>query len=126
MSNDLIKSPNNQVTTISKSSDDHLKDVEYAKDNVQNLIETGMAAVQELAQLSSQSQNSLFYERFSVMLKTVSDMNKDFVDLSRSKKQTLDYDAQPVAEEQSKVTNNLFVGSTADFQQMMKQMKEAK
>lgn len=121
MSNEIIVKPENTVAT-SKESAEYQKDLEYAKGNMETLIETGMASTQELAQLAGQSQNSLFYERLSVMLKTVSDMNKDLVTVSKAKKDEKTGVNTPEAAD-GKVTNNLFVGSTADLQAMLKQMK---
>ena len=121
MNNEIIIKPENTVAT-SKESAEYQKDLEYAKGNMETLIETGMASTQELAQLAGQSQNSLFYERLSVMLKTVSDMNKDLVTVSKAKKDEKSGVNNPETPD-GKVTNNLFVGSTADLQAMLKQMK---
>ena len=48
------------------------------------------------------------------------DANKDLVDLAEKKKKA----EKPEEEKQRVTNNNLFVGSTADLQQLLKDMKD--
>lgn len=122
MSNELTPTSNNALSkfTPSNVNEEIDFDINYARQNITNLIETGMMAAQEFAQLASQSQNDRFYERLGIFLKNVSDMNKDLIETTKAKKEL----NAPAAQEQNVTTNNLFVGSTADLQEMLKQLNK--
>ena len=110
------------VTVKNKDSDDTPeadRDYKYARDNFYSIIETGTRALEDLLDVASQSQHPRAYEVLATTMKTLIDANKDLVELSRKKKET-----DPEKESNSKaVTNNLFVGSTAELQQILKDMR---
>jgi hypothetical protein len=51
-------------------------------------------------------------------MKTLIDANKDLVELSRKQEES-----ETPKQSDTKVTNNLFVGSTADLQKVLKEMR---
>ena len=95
------------------------KDFKYARDNFYNVIEKGSEALEDMLNVARASEHPRAYEVVSTIMKTLMDANKDLVDLAEKKKK-----AEKPEEEKQKITNNnLFVGSTADLQQLLKDMK---
>lgn len=101
-----------------------LTDLEYARKNQQQLSEAGLKAVEELANIANQSQHPRAYEVFSTLLRTVSELNRDLVDTAKTKQQAKQVvEPDPNDNGEGKVTNNLFVGTTADLQNMLEAMR---
>ena len=102
-----------------RESDDSENDYKYARDNFYNVIEKGTDALEQMLDVARASEHPRAYEVVSTLMKTLVDANKDLVDLSDKKR------AKDAPKEESKnvTNNNLFVGSTAQLQQMLKDMK---
>ena len=88
-----------------------------AKLNIKHLIEIGINSIEPLSQLATESESIHAYKVLSESLKTLADMNKSIVDMAQSEQSNLDSNPD--------VTNNnyLFVGSTEELQQMIKDNK---
>lgn len=103
--------------TPSKNSAD---DFEYARENFYNVIEKGTRALEEMLDVAKASEHPRAYEVVSTIMKTLVDANKDLVAMS---------DKKAKAEEPAKlsppgtINNNLFVGSTAELQKMLKDLR---
>jgi hypothetical protein len=96
------------------------RDYKYARDNFIEVISTGHQALQDLLDVASQSQHPRAYEVLAATMKTLIDANKELVELSRRKQE----DEKPKEEAKSNVTNNnLFVGTPAELQKMLKSMR---
>lgn len=95
------------------------KDFKYARDNFYNVIEKGSEALEDMLNVARASEHPRAYEVVSTIMKTLMDANKDLVDLAEKKKKT----EKPEEDKQRVTNNNLFVGSTADLQQLLKDMK---
>ena len=96
-------------------------DAEFARQNIRDLIVKGNDAASHIVEIAKQSEHPRAFEVAAGMLKNLSDMNKDLLEIQKRKQ-----DLQP------KVTNNtqnlnidkaVFVGSTAE---LLKQLKENK
>lgn len=96
-------------------------DFEYARKNMYDVIEKGSEALERLMDVADQSQHPRAYEVIANLIKTMADTNKDLLELTKKKREL-----QPKKEEESKqqVTNNLFVGSTAELQAMLQKKAE--
>lgn len=95
-------------------------DFEYARENMMEVINKGQEALFDLMDVARQSQHPRAYEVLATMMNTMVGASKDLLDLQAKKKKILEDD--PSASPQQ-VTNNLFVGSTADLQKYLKQQK---
>lgn len=95
-------------------------DFDYARENLMDVIEKGQEALFDLMDVARQSQHPRAYEVLSTMMNTLVGANKDLLDLQGKKKKLLE--AEPDANNQQ-VTNNLFVGSTAELQKMLDQRR---
>ncbi len=97
-------------------------DVEDARDNLHNAVELSQQAVQDMLNIAQQSQHPKAYEVLNSLIKTYADISMGMVDL-QLKKQRLDGKKGGSSEESQVINNNLFVGSTAELQQMLEDMK---
>jgi hypothetical protein len=70
--------------------------------------------------VARQSQHPRAYEVLSTLMNTMVGASKDLLELQAKKKKLLEED--PAANNQQ-VTNNLFVGSTAELQKMLDQRR---
>jgi len=110
-----------QSTKIVEIKDVVDDDAEFARQNIRDLIVKGNDAASHIVEIAKQSEHPRAFEVAAGMLKNLSDMNKDLLEIQKRKQ-----DLQP------KVTNNtqnlnidkaVFVGSTAE---LLKQLKENK
>jgi hypothetical protein len=96
--------------------EEHANDIELARQNVQNIIEMGDDAVKEMVEIAKQSESPRAFEVVSTLMKTLLDANKDFVDLSSKKK----FESSDKPQNETNVTNNNLIVSTADLLKMIK------
>lgn len=96
-------------------------DYHFARCNVINVIEKGQEALDGIMNVAMQSQHPRSYEVLATLIKTISDANKDLLELTKQKKNIDGVDEKP-----KNVTNNLFVGSTTELQKLIKQSNEQK
>ena len=106
-----------------KSEDVVETDTEYARRNIRDLIDKGSVAVDNLLQVSKESEHPRAYEVVAGLMKTMADLNKDLLELQKRKKEL-----QPQLDSESNrgnitVEKAVFVGSTAE---LLKQIRENK
>ena len=97
-------------------------DYHYARCNIINAIDKGQEALSNLLNVASSSQHPRSYEVVATLIKTVSEANKDLLQIEKTKKDIQKEDAP----QNQKVTNNLFVGSTTELQKMLKNLNDKK
>ena len=91
-------------------------DYQYTRSNYYDLIEKGTSAIESSLQIAQQGQHPRAYEVTAQLLKNVGELNKDLMELQ------ITVDKLKGTSKPSKVTNNtMFVGSTKELQQMLKQ-----
>lgn len=103
---------------VSQQADD---DVDHARLNLYDALTKSQAAVDDMLAIAQQSQHPKAYEILNQTIKTMADISMGLADL-QLKKQRLNKGVQQPAGE-GNVTNNLFVGSTAELQKMLEDMK---
>ena len=113
---ELIEPIKNEVVQAPEESE---QDFKYARENFYNIIETGTEALQQMLDVAKASEHPRAYEVVSTIMKTLVDANKDLVSMSEKKAKD-----QPKEENAQVTNNNLFVGSTADLQKMLKDIRE--
>ena len=96
-------------------------DFDYARDNMRQLISKGQNALDGILTIASGSEHPRAYEVAAALMKTMADTNKDLLELQKIKKVLQKEDPKaPQLDRPQSVTNNLFVGSTAELQKMIK------
>lgn len=117
IANSLELTPLTQVTPV--KSDTVTDDFEYARANLIATIDKGQEALSDMLDVAARSQHPRGYEVVATLVKTISDANKDLLELSKRRKELMkDEVSKP-----STVNNNLFLGSTADLLKLLKDNK---
>jgi len=93
-------------------------DYRYARENLYDLIENGSHALHELVEIAKASEHPRAFEVVASLMKTLTDANKDLLDIQTKVKKLKQEDG--TAAGPNNVTNALFVGSTAELQNMLK------
>lgn len=94
---------------------DNTMEIEYAKENIKELIKTGVGAIETLARLAEMSESHKDYAVLASMLKTVSDLNSSIVELENKKTPA-----------EKSITNNtvnnpnIYIGTTSDILSKLK------
>jgi len=107
--------PRKEVTVIENTTVDD--DYEYARKNLRSLIDNGKDVMDNLAFLAKEGESPRTYEVLGQLIKTLAETNKDLLDLAKKKK---DIQYEKNGEQPTHVNNNLFVGSTAELQKLLK------
>ena len=113
--------PDTKVTKdieVIEESIDIDTDYKYARENLYNIIERGSDALNELVEIAGQSQSPRAYEIVGQMIKTLTDANKDLLEVQKKVKDLKKQESGP-----KNVTNALFVGNTTELQRMLKDIK---
>ncbi len=103
-----------------KETDDQKNDYEYTRGQLYNLISKGQEALDGALEVAQESGHPRAYEVAVNAMKQVADTTDKLLDLQKKMK---DLDA-PTRGPSQNTTNNLFVGSTADLQKMLKQINK--
>jgi hypothetical protein len=115
---EVIEEPKPVRVEREGDKEDKIKDYEYTRGELYNLISKGQEAVQGALEVAQESGHPRAYEVAVNAMKQVADMTDKLVDLQKKMK---DLDAEN--KKVTNVTNNaMFVGSTTELQKMLKQM----
>ena len=104
-----------QRIEVPTNENDVNSDYQYARENYYNVIERGQDALDELMQEAKESGNARMFEVLGQLIKTVGEQNQNLINVHKQLKD-INKEVKSVPE---KVTNALFVGSTADLQKMI-------
>ena len=107
----------NETPSTDNDIDD---DYKYARENLKEIIDSAQQSIADLASIASTSESPRAYEVLSTMMKTIVDANKDLLDIHKSVKK-LKEDNNTSAPQN--VTNALYVGSTSDLMNLIKDNK---
>jgi hypothetical protein len=115
----------NVISSIAaKAHDDSAKnDFNLARANIHEVIQNGSHAIERLSQIADSSQHPRAFEVLAKLMDTVLSANKDLLELQK-KIREIDAADAPMNEQAKSVTNNLFVGSTAELQKVINGMKD--
>ena len=94
-------------------------DFETGRKNLYNLLDKGNEAIDGILGLAKEGEHPRAYEVAGQLIKTVSEVSQNLLDLQDKLKKVKDIpDKGP-----KNVTNALFVGSTTELQKMLKEKK---
>lgn len=108
---------------IQAHDDSASKDFEMARSNMHELINDGKEAMAKLAEIASSSQHPRAFEVYGKLMDTLIHANEKLLDM-QEKIRDIQHADSPINEKAKSVTNNLFVGSTAELQKMIKDMNK--
>jgi len=114
-----MESTNPRQLVIEPMQDDIHLDFQYTRMNLKQVIEQGVHALDEMIEIAKSSQQARAFEVVATLVSTLSNANKDLLDLNKKYKDLNDGQSS-----KGGVTNNLFVGSTTELLQMLKNKVE--
>jgi hypothetical protein len=90
-------------------------DFDFARANIIAAIDKGQEALSGILDVATMSQHPRAYEVVATLVKSVSEANKDLLELQKRHKDLTVENSSP-----STINNNLFVGSTTELQKLLK------
>jgi len=122
----IIEKPKKEVIKTGRfvpviSADDSDTDFQYARENLYNLIERGQDGLEEMLEIAKNSEHPRAMEVFGQLIGKLTETNKELLNLHKTKKDISQDTSGP-----KNVSNNLFVGSTAELQKFLKKGKDIK
>ena len=122
----IVEKPKKEVVKAGRfvpviSADDSETDFQYARENLYNLIERGQDGLEEMLEIAKSSEHPRAMEVFGQLIGKLTETNKELLNLHKAKKDISQDTSGP-----KNVSNNLFVGSTAELQRFLKKGKDIK
>ena len=122
----IVEKPKKEVVKTGRfvpviSADDSETDFQYARENLYNLIERGQDGLDEMLEIAKSSEHPRAMEVFGQLIGKLTETNKELLNLHKTKKDISQDTSGP-----KNVSNNLFVGSTAELQRFLKKGKDIK
>jgi len=116
---------NNLVNSIIAAAHDDsaTADFDMARSNIREVITNGSEAIFKLTEIAEQSQHPRAYEVLAKLMDSVVNANRELLEL-QTKIRTIQASDSPMNERAQSVTNNLFVGSTAELQKVISEMRK--
>ena len=120
----IVENPKKEIVKTERvvptiTDDDSDTDFQYARENLYNLIERGTDGLEELLEIAKQSEHPRAFEVVQQTIGQLTTTNKELLNLHKTKKDIKVEKGGPTS-----VNNNLFVGSTAELQKMLKAKKD--
>jgi hypothetical protein len=112
-----VEQTKESVSTGAPNDDSIDADYEYARENLKSFIEQGKIAMENIIFLAKEGESPRAYEVVGQLIKTLSDTNKDLLDLGKKVKDLKN--KKDDTQQPQHVTNALFVGSTAELQKLI-------
>jgi len=89
---------------------------QQTKDNLQDLIDQGKEAMEEILEIAKQGQHPRAFEVYGTLLKNVVDANKELLAVQ---KQMREMDGKKKDGGDTKIDKAIFVGSTAELNKLL-------
>ena len=113
----IVEQPKKEVISGAPNDESIDADYEYARENLKLFIEQGKVAMENIIFLAKEGESPRAYEVVGQLIKTLSDTNKDLLDLGKKVKDLKS--KKDDTQQPQHVTNALFVGSTAELQKLI-------
>tara|TARA_Y100000768_G_C23773606_1_gene584515 strand:- start:284 stop:715 length:432 start_codon:yes stop_codon:yes gene_type:complete len=122
----IVEKPKKEIVKTERvvpavTNDDSETDFQYARENLYNLIERGQDGLEEMLEIAKSSEHPRAMEVFGQLIGKLTETNKELLNLHKTKKDISQKTTGP-----KNVSNNLFVGSTAELQKFLKKGKTIK
>lgn len=109
-----------ESNTAAATITDVESDTEFARKNIRELIQKGKQAMDNLLVVAKESEHPRAYEVASGLIKNLSDLNKDLLDIQKKKRELLPQQNQQVLN----VDKAVFVGSTTELVKLIKNKQQ--
>jgi len=99
-----------------REDQDITNDYKYSRENLYNLVERGQDAIDGILTLAKETEHPRTYEVAGQLIKNVGEVTEKLLQLQEKMKKL----GEETKKGPNKVENNLFVGSTAELQKLIK------
>lgn len=113
--------PKQEIIPVEPINDTQ-SDYDLSRNTIRNLVRKGEEALDELLFVAKQSESPRAYEVVAGMIKNISDVTKELIELQKRMKD-LDEDKSKTSGGVT-VQNAVFVGSTAELQKLLRKSRE--
>ena len=103
------------LPVVSSNEQDKGNDYKYSREIFYGLVERGQDAIEGILDIAKESEHPRVYEVAGQLIKTVGETTEKLIDLQAKMKELDKDNSMP-----DKVQNNLFVGSSAELQKLLK------
>ena len=103
------------LPSITSNDQDKGNDYKYSREIFYGLVERGQDAIEGILDIAKESEHPRVYEVAGQLIKTVGETTEKLIDLQAKMKELDKDNTMP-----DKVQNNLFVGSSAELQKLLK------
>jgi hypothetical protein len=110
--------PDNNVVVSVENSSVVDSDTEFARGNIKNLIHKGNTAIDELLQVAKHSEHPRAYEVAAGLIKNLSDLNKDLLEIQKKKQELEGTKGQ--SNKDVNIDKAVFIGSTTELMKLLK------
>lgn len=98
-------------------------DFTHSRDNLRALLVTGQKALEQALLVAQASEHPRAFEVVGNLMKQMADVNQQLLDL-HNQKQKIEAPSKKDSSLSKTVNNNLFVGTTADLNKLIKDMSK--
>ena len=118
ISGDLIKKEKKQSPDVEIATKDLTNEYEFSQEQYHTLIDKGNDALDELLAVAKESENPRAFEVVTQLLSGLTNTTKELLQLQKTKKEI-----EKETKDPSTVNNSLFIGSTAELQELLDKKK---
>ena len=118
ISGELVKKEKPQSPNVEVNTKDLTNEYEFSQEQYHTLIDKGNDALDELLAVAKESENPRAFEVVTQLLSGLTNTTKELLVLQKTKKEI-----EKDVKDPSTVNNSLFIGSTAELQELLDKKK---
>jgi hypothetical protein len=118
ISGELVKKEKPQSPNVEVNTKDLTNEYEFSQEQYHTLIDKGNDALDELLAVAKESENPRAFEVVTQLLSGLTNTTKELLQLQKTKKEI-----EKDVKDPSTVNNSLFIGSTAELQELLNKKK---
>lgn len=116
------KKQEKEIVKVSPSEEKVDVDFLEVRKNLKQLVSTGEEAIEGILKVAQEGDSPRAYEVAATLIKTVSEINKDIIDIHQKMKSM----EQTKVVQNNTTNNSIFVGSTSDLQDLINSARSRK
>ena len=118
ISGELVKKEKPKSPDVEINTKDLTNEYEFSQEQYHTLIDKGNDALDELLAVAKESENPRAFEVVTQLLSGLTNTTKELLQLQKTKKEI-----EKDVKDPSTVNNSLFIGSTAELQELLNKKK---
>ena len=116
---DLVKKERSKAPSVEINTQDLTSEYEFSQQLYHSLLDKGNDALEELLAVAKESENPRAFEVVTQLLNGLTNTTKELLLLQKTKKEI-----EKETKDPSTVNNSLFIGSTAELQELLSAKKK--